>query len=91
MACIENAYDLCKHFNISEDCEIKIHNFFNTHKDNFLKPYTGIFYGIKQQNKIILERENEYPPGIFCVKTNYLKIVYKKENLEIINIDWINS
>lgn len=43
MACIENAYDLCKHFNISEDCEIKIHNFFNTHKDNFLKPCTWYF------------------------------------------------
>ncbi|HHS6757271.1 TPA: hypothetical protein ACTOAE_001742 [Campylobacter jejuni] len=50
MACIENADDLCKHFNISEDCKIKIHNLFNTHKDNFLKPCIGIFHGIK--NKI---------------------------------------
>ena len=89
MANIENAIDLCRHFKLSKDCEIKAHNLFNTHKDKFLKPCIGIFNGIKQQNKIILENEYEYPKGIFYVKTNYLKIIYKKENLEIINIDWL--
>ncbi|EFO9447665.1 hypothetical protein [Campylobacter lari] len=91
MASIANADDLCKHFSISEDCKIKIHQLYNTHKDDFLRPCIGIFYGIKQQNEIILNNECEYPKDFFCVRTEYLKIIYKKEDFEIINIDWIDK
>ncbi|MCV3397318.1 hypothetical protein [Campylobacter sp. RKI_CA19_01116] len=91
MASITNANDLCKHFNISADCKIKVHQLYNTHKDKFLRPIIGIFYGIKQQNEIILNNEYEYPKNFFCVRAGYLKIIYKKKGLKIINIDWIDK
>lgn len=94
MACIENADDLCKHFNISEDCKIKIHQLYNTHKDKFLRPAIAYFYAIKIQHENVLINQYEYPKETFYIKTSYFKIIYKKENeenLEIINIDWLNS
>ncbi|EAK9927265.1 hypothetical protein ACV0NZ_001734 [Campylobacter jejuni] len=91
MARIENADDLCKHFNISEDCKTEIHQLYNTHKDKFLRPVIAYFYAIKIQHENILINQYEHPKGTFYIKTSYFKIIYKKENLEIINIEWIDS
>lgn len=88
MASIKNADDLCKHFNVDSEVKIKIYQLFNTHKEEFLKPCLGIFIGIKKQLEIILINEYEYPKGIFCVKTLNLEIIYKKENLQILDVIW---
>ncbi|CAM4036370.1 hypothetical protein [Campylobacter armoricus] len=91
MASITNADDLCKHFNINEDCKTKIHQLYNTHKDKFLRPAIAYFHAIKIQHGNILINQHEHPKGIFYVKTNYFKIIYKKKGFEIINIDWIDK
>ena len=82
MAKIDNPNDLWRYFdNISKDCETSIHQLYNTHKEKFLKPFAGICGGIK----------HEYPPGIFRVKTNSLKVVYYKETLQITAVSWIGE
>ncbi|EKT7769232.1 hypothetical protein PW851_001658 [Campylobacter coli] len=91
MAHIENADDLCKHFNISEDCKVKIHQLYNTNKDKFLRPAIAYFKAIKIEHTDILKNQYEHPMGVFYIKTNYFKITYKKEKFEIINIDWLNQ
>lgn len=91
MAKIDNPNDLWRCFNISKDCETSIHQLYNTHKEKFLKPFAGICGGIKRQAKEILDNEHEYPPGIFRVKTNSLKVVYYKETLQITAVSWIGE
>lgn len=91
MAKIDNPNDLFYCFNISKDCQKQIHQLYNTHKEKFLKPLAGICGGIKRQAKEILDNEYEYPQGIFYVKTNSLKVVYHKENLQITAVSWIRE
>lgn len=89
MAKIDNPNDLLECFNISKDCDILIHQLYNTHKEEFLKPLAGICGGIKRQAKEVLNNQHEYPQGIFYVKTNSLKVVYYKETLQIISVSCI--
>lgn len=91
MASINKIDDLFIHFNINIDCKIKINQLYNTHKNKFLSPFIAICKGIKTQNLIILDNQYEHPKEIFYVKTPYMKVVYKKENLEIFEVDWIEN
>ena len=88
---INKPNDLFKCFNISKDCKTHIHQLYNTHKEKFLKPFAGICGGIKRQAKEILDNEFEYPKGTFYVKIPFLKVVYLKETLQIISVDWIKN
>ncbi|WP_295700988.1 hypothetical protein [uncultured Helicobacter sp.] len=91
MAKIDSPDDLFKHFNFSKDCKLIVSQLYNTHKERFLKALAGICGGIKRQAKEILENEYEYPKGTFYVKTYTLKIVYKKQTLETIGVNWQDS
>lgn len=86
---IKTPDDLFNCFNISSNCKIAIHQLYNTHKENFLKPFAGICGGIKRQAKEILDNEYEHPIGTFYVKTSTIKVIYDKENLQIIDVVWI--
>lgn len=89
MAKIDIPDDLFRHFTFSKDCQITINQLYNTHKEKFLKPFAGICGGIKRQAKEVLENEIEHPKGTFYIQTHTMKIFYKKETLEIINVAWI--
>lgn len=89
MAKINTPDELFEHFAFAEDCKITINQLYNTHKESFLKPLAGICGGIKRQAKEILENEYEHPKGTFYVKTSTIKVVSKKENLEVLSVSWI--
>lgn len=86
---INTINELFKHFNFNNDIKLQISQLYQTHKESFLKPLIGICVGIKRQAKEVLKNEYEHPKGFFYVKTNNIKVVYKKESLEIVNITWI--
>lgn len=91
MAKINTPEDLFIHFLFTEDCKITINQLYNTYKEVFLKPLAGICGGIKRQSQEILKNEYEHPTGIFYVKTCTIKVVYKKETLEIISVSWVGK
>ena len=69
----------------------RINQLFNTHREAFLKPLCGICIGIKLQTKEILDNEYEHTAEIFYMKTKNIKVMYKKETLEIIDVFWIGE
>lgn len=86
---IKTPNDLFTCFNISSGCKVVIYQLYNTHKENFLKPFAGICGGIKRQANEILDNEYEHPIGTFYIKTSTIKVIYHKRNLQIIDVDWI--
>ncbi|RDU57089.1 hypothetical protein CQA49_00015 [Helicobacter sp. MIT 00-7814] len=85
---IKTPDDLVKIHNLNGELKTKVNQYFNAYKNDFLMPCNAYLHAIKQQLQNILNNELEHPKGTFYVKTDTLKITYKKEPFEIIDINF---